>query len=135
MLRFKFALLAVSLAAGAVGCAQCDTCDDFPAPCVGGRCGPQAAGHFAMSGVGPHQGQVMLPPGAPMPPGVPATAPNTPADPASDEVAPPLNSMPTPAVKPSAPGDSPAALPELPGTGDISPPVPDSAGAMPGPSF
>ena len=30
---------ALGLAAGAIGCAHCDTCDDFPAPCVGGTCG------------------------------------------------------------------------------------------------
>ena len=36
----KFALLVVGLAlAGATGCAQCDTCDDFPAPCTGPNCG------------------------------------------------------------------------------------------------
>ena len=36
----RFALLLVGLAiAGATGCAQCDTCDDFPAPCVGPNCG------------------------------------------------------------------------------------------------
>ncbi len=32
-------LMAVAVAAGVVGCAQCDTCDDFPAPCVGANCG------------------------------------------------------------------------------------------------
>ena len=37
----RFALLVVGLAlAGATGCAQCDTCDDFPAPCTGPNCGP-----------------------------------------------------------------------------------------------
>ena len=36
----RFALLVVGLAlAGVTGCAQCDTCDDFPAPCVGPNCG------------------------------------------------------------------------------------------------
>ncbi len=25
--------------AATTGCAQCDTCDDFPAPCVGPNCG------------------------------------------------------------------------------------------------
>ena len=32
-------LVAVALTAGAVGCTHCDTCDDFPTPCVGGNCG------------------------------------------------------------------------------------------------
>lgn len=36
----KYAIVAVGLAlAAATGCAQCDTCDDFPAPCVGPNCG------------------------------------------------------------------------------------------------
>jgi len=36
----KFALLVVGLAlAAGSGCAQCDTCDDFPAPCTGPNCG------------------------------------------------------------------------------------------------
>ena len=36
----RYAFLAVGLAlAAASGCAQCDTCDDFPAPCVGPNCG------------------------------------------------------------------------------------------------
>ncbi len=39
MLRINSLLVAVALAAGAVGCTQCDTCDDFPTPCVGATCG------------------------------------------------------------------------------------------------
>ena len=36
----RFALLVLGMAlAGATGCAQCDTCDDFPAPCTGPNCG------------------------------------------------------------------------------------------------
>ena len=39
----KFALLVVGLTlAAASGCAQCDTCDDFPAPCTGPNCGQGA---------------------------------------------------------------------------------------------
>ncbi len=38
MLRTRSLLVAVALAAGAVGCTQCDTCDDFPTPCVGAMC-------------------------------------------------------------------------------------------------
>lgn len=29
----------VAVAAAATGCAHCDTCDDFPAPCLSGNCG------------------------------------------------------------------------------------------------
>jgi len=32
-------MVAVAVAAGVIGCAQCDTCDDFPTPCVGPNCG------------------------------------------------------------------------------------------------
>ncbi len=39
MSRFSALLVAAGLAAGTVGCAQCDTCDDFPAPCIGPNCG------------------------------------------------------------------------------------------------
>src|SRR4051794_29056710 len=40
MSRFSLLMLAVAVTAGAaVGCAQCDTCDDFPAPCTGPNCG------------------------------------------------------------------------------------------------
>lgn len=32
-------MLAGLVASGIVGCAQCDTCDDFPVPCTGPNCG------------------------------------------------------------------------------------------------
>ena len=32
MSRMSLMLVAAAVAAGVVGCAQCDTCDDFPAP-------------------------------------------------------------------------------------------------------
>ncbi len=38
MLRISL-LAAIGVMAAAAGCAQCDTCDDFPAPCVGPNCG------------------------------------------------------------------------------------------------
>lgn len=39
MPRPSLLVLAASAAAIAVGCAHCDTCDDFPAPCTGPNCG------------------------------------------------------------------------------------------------
>jgi hypothetical protein len=36
-------VLAAAVAASVVGCAHCDTCDDFPAPCSGPDCGHHAA--------------------------------------------------------------------------------------------
>ena len=48
MSRLSSLLVAAGLAAGTVGCAQCDTCDDFPAPCIGPNCG--VAGAYGGSG-------------------------------------------------------------------------------------
>ena len=44
MSRISLLLVAAAVAAGVVGCAQCDTCDDFPAPCTGPNCGQNHAG-------------------------------------------------------------------------------------------
>jgi hypothetical protein len=41
MSRSSLLLVAAALAAGGSGCAHCDTCDDFPAPCTGPNCGYQ----------------------------------------------------------------------------------------------
>jgi hypothetical protein len=38
MSRIRLLMLIVA-AAGFAGCAVCDTCDDFPVPCVGPNCG------------------------------------------------------------------------------------------------
>jgi len=57
-------LMAVAVAAGVVGCAQCDTCDDFPAPCVGPNCGQNSytpPGYVAPT---MSQGPAMTPPPA-----------------------------------------------------------------------
>lgn len=34
MVRFTMLLVAVALMAGTSGCTHCDTCDDFPTPCL-----------------------------------------------------------------------------------------------------
>jgi hypothetical protein len=44
MSRISLLLVAAAVAAGVVGCAQCDTCDDFPAPCTGPNCGQNQPG-------------------------------------------------------------------------------------------
>ena len=44
MSRLYLLLLAATVGVGYVGCAQCDTCDDFPAPCTGPNCGQNAGG-------------------------------------------------------------------------------------------
>ena len=40
MLRHSLLLVAGTLAVASAGCTHCDTCDDFPIPCVGPNCGP-----------------------------------------------------------------------------------------------
>jgi hypothetical protein len=135
MLRFKLALLAAALSAGAVGCSQCDTCDDFPTPCIGGNCGPQShpptsAGDYSM--VAPGQGApIMLPQGAPMPPAPPAstTEPATPPPAAGSPATPP------PAEGPEAmpPAAAAGAISVPPASTDVSPPPPDSVGSLPSP--
>ncbi len=87
------AFLAISgLAMSTWGCAQCDTCDDFPAPCVGPNCG---------MGAGYNNGPA------------PTTAPAAPAAPAgpslgetSDTAPPPPATMSPAAPKPADPAQS-----------------------------
>ena len=83
------------------GCAQCDTCDDFPAPCIGPNCG--MAGAYAVPNHGP------IPATAPATPAAPATGVSTPSD-AAEPIAPPPPSVTNP--KP----------------GDVSPPKPMDLG-------
>jgi hypothetical protein len=70
MLRLSRALAAVILAVvGATGCAQCDTCDDFPIPCAGGNCGfegPPPPGAYNVVATGP--GTTMVAPDGFTPP-------------------------------------------------------------------
>ncbi|HWE40166.1 MAG TPA: hypothetical protein VG406_26680 [Isosphaeraceae bacterium] len=84
MARTGLLVLATALAAGTVGCAHCDICDDFPAPCNGPGCyGGAPVGPMTMTpgmrAVGPpmpvsNAGAGAL--GAPAAaPGGPATAP------------------------------------------------------------
>jgi hypothetical protein len=49
MLRLSALLVAAGLSFVAVGCAQCDTCDDFPAPCTGPNC-PGGSGMPSQAG-------------------------------------------------------------------------------------
>ncbi len=122
MTRLNAALVAAGLAVGAVGCAHCDTCDDFPAPCVGPNCGGQygvygpGAGPMAADGpmtaapapgasLGPVIDGVGAPPSAPAPGGSGA-APGTPAvNPAieSRPATPPGGATATPPGEPSEP--------------------------------
>ena len=94
MSRISLMLVAVAVATGVVGCAQCDTCDDFPAPCTGPNCG----GNAAM--LAPTMTQGGPPPmGASTP-----TAPSGYDSAAPAPVAPPTNPTPmTPSVDPTSP--------------------------------
>lgn len=122
MLRFGLVLMAVALAAGTVGCAQCDTCDDFPTPCIGTNCGfqgyPAPSGTYTtptMTVVGPTIPAEAAPAPAPTPSttGAPAPGPST-----GPEVTPPAaETTPTPGAETSPPA------PMSPG-GPFTPPKP-----------
>lgn len=102
MSRPSLLVLAASAAAFAVGCAHCDTCDDFPAPCTGPYCGHPYQSSYPIAG-GPMVGPVD---------GAPIAAPIV-SNPAPG----------APSVQPPAPGTS--AAPGISGGNDtVSPPAP-----------
>jgi hypothetical protein len=70
-LRQWLLLMVVVAATGLAGCAVCDTCDDFPGPCVGPNCGQ-----------GGMQGQALPVMGTSTPPYSTPMAPNDSAGPA-----------------------------------------------------
>ena len=91
MSKFRFLSAALTVAALAIGCTHCDTCDDFPAPCLGGNCMGSASGYAGAPPVGmngPMNGNAGAMPGpaanySPPAPGAPAAgvAPAAPAQP------------------------------------------------------
>jgi hypothetical protein len=94
MSRISLMLVAAAVAAGSVGCAQCDTCDDFPAPCTGPNCGQNGGGVLDYMPPGP---------GQPAGSGV-AAAMNPPVTaPTNDAAGPAPTTPPTPAVDPASP--------------------------------
>lgn|GEM_PF-1759496 len=161
MLRFSLLLTAVALAIGSTGCTHCDTCDDFPIPCVGGNCGP------AVGGPGPAFGTFAGAPApaapyastvAPLPPATPSPfATSAPMDgaalsPITSDPTPPTTPAPAPAPasakpsildlprsKPAAPagGNAPDSIPApKPGDGAAAiPPVPLGPEGSPGGAF
>ena len=132
MLRLSLLLVAVALAAGSVGCTHCDTCDDFPIPCVGSNCGPisgQPIGSYTPAGVVgvPFNGPMTpmpaptsanaldaeapapaMTPGSELPPAPslenPSTAPST-----DDKATTPALELPSTTPAPAPGGDAPAA--------------------------
>lgn len=118
MSRLTSLLMAATVASAVVGCAHCDTCDDFPAPCTdcGYNAATPAAGAPMMA-----DGTIMDPSFAPgMPPGAPITTPGSPIVNSS----PAINAAPAP---PAAPGIGSAppidANNDLPGI----PPLPNAS--------
>jgi hypothetical protein len=113
MTRLHAYVVAAGLGAGAVGCAHCSTCDDFPAPCVGPNCGGGPNGAYAMAsgpaGYPAPTGMVVAPPsGASLGPVNDAAgpAPTVPNSGGSIPAAPPIESKPSaPSPTPPAPGD------------------------------
>jgi hypothetical protein len=96
-------LVAAGLSISAVGCAQCDTCDDFPAPCTGPNC---AGGYSMPSGpVGP------VTYSGPMQTGQPAELLPAPSSPGGATV-PPAPSSPGGATVPPAPPVGPSSEPK-----------------------
>ena len=75
-------VVAASLASAVVGCAQCDTCDDFPAPCRGPNCGQ----NFTPAAF------------TPPPMGQPGPVPMT----IGDDMAEPAPAVPSPTMPPAA---------------------------------
>jgi hypothetical protein len=91
-------------AMAATGCAHCDTCDDFPAPCVGANCGGGGvAGGYPVAA--PMEGAMMAAPtsmtvetmGAPMAMPTPEPVPMTTPSPFGGDPTPPPPMVPPPA--------------------------------------
>lgn len=113
MARWNLLMAAMAVAAGTIGCAHCDTCDDFPTPCVGANCngaplayaGP-VAGMPAGDTVNPPAPSEFGPFGSR---GDSSGGPNAPAAPVPSNPSPPGD----PGLLP--PSDSPPDRPAAPG--------------------
>jgi hypothetical protein len=101
MARLTLLLAAVAVMAGTSGCTHCDTCDDFPTPCLD-----------QVAGFGPAGGTFLAGDGADMPASLPATNTTTTPAPASGPT--------TPTTAPPPSGGSPygagASLEPIPGS-------------------
>ncbi len=116
MTRLSAVLMAAGLAAGAVGCAHCDTCDDFPTPCVGPNCGGGPMGVYAMAS-GP----------------VSYTAPagTVTSAPAGAQLG-PVNDSAGPVPPAPGAGSTPAAAPPTPSPFESKPSTPSPTPPLPG---
>ena len=100
------AALGLSLV-GVLGCAHCDTCDDFPAPCVGANCAGGGAPIYAAApamATAPYADEAQLAPAAPT---TSQRAPFSP--PAGDPASTPPPAPPTVTSTPIAPPPPPPA--------------------------
>lgn len=119
MLRISLAAAVTVLAAGFTGCTHCDTCDDFPVPCVGHNTGvPVGPGQSYTMNVGPEQSTIV-------------SAPASPAGAAANSApVPPTSSGPfKPPVASSSGGTASPSLEPLPRSSDVTPPPPASLGS------
>lgn len=123
MSRLRLLVVAAAMSGGVVGCAHCDTCDDFPAPCTGPGCGVAAA--YAGPGVG-MEGVVEMPAGQVAPTPMPSPLP---------PAAPEAGSQPGPFSAPATPpaATAPAPPPEAGGTSSVANPPAGAPAASPPP--
>ena len=103
MSRISLMMVAVAVAAGVVGCAQCDTCDDFPAPCTGPNCGGNAAMLAPTMTQGGPPVMGVSPAGPTMENAPPANPPASDSDGPGPVVPPTTPSPMTPPVDPASP--------------------------------
>jgi hypothetical protein len=124
MTKIRLMLAAVSVATAVVGCAHCDTCDDFPAPDTAGMVNYGGYGNTAPVGLpGAGAPATEQPPaaGQPAQPAQPAENPPT-----ASPFAPTTPSTSPPAATPPAdnpPTTQPATPPVAPGTESTNPGV------------
>ncbi len=129
MPRPRQLVLAASLAAFAVGCAHCDTCDDFPAPCTGPNCGYPYQSAYPFEG-GTHIEPIITGPTTMMTPGqmAPGTVMSAPSNAGPSIVPPSPSQTPSPSngssssTDSTSPPDSPPARPS--GTDPFDIPLP-----------
>jgi len=119
MLRFSLLAAVALLAAGFTGCTHCDTCDDFPVPCVGHNTAVPMApgGSYSVTVGGDQPSSIMSRPASPTAPTAVTGAPAPPAG--AGPFRPPVVS--SDAVTPN--------LDPLPRSGDVTPPAPSSVGS------
>jgi hypothetical protein len=106
MSRISALLVAAGLLAGSGGCAQCDHCDDFPAPCTG----PNCAGAYSMNPTS------VANRGGTDPGAAPATmSPAKPSDDSAGPIPPPPRANSMPGAAPTVPGETSPPRPTEPG--------------------